>query len=58
MLTKMIYAAIAALTVTSSTPQSVKAAMIVNDATRSSTSPQTDDFHDVTVHHRYYGRWA
>jgi hypothetical protein len=58
MLANMICAAIAALVVTSNTPLPVKAAMIVSDAVRSSTSPQTDDLHDVTVHHRYYGRSA
>jgi hypothetical protein len=57
MLTKMIYAAMAALAVTSNTPQSLKVVMIVSDAVRSSASPQTDDLHD-SVHHRYYGRWA
>jgi hypothetical protein len=57
MLTKMIYAAKAALAVTSNTPQSLKVVMIVSDAVRSSASPQTDDLHD-SVHHRYYGRWA
>jgi hypothetical protein len=58
MLTQMICAAIAALAVTSNTPQPVKAAVIVSDAARSSRSPQTDDLHDVTFHHRYYGRSA
>ena len=58
MLTKMIYAAIATLAVTSNTAQPVKAVMIVCEAVRSSPLPQTDDFHDATVHHRYYGRWA
>jgi len=58
MLTTMIYAALAALAVTGNTAQPVNAVRIVCDAVRSSPSPQTDDFHDVTVHHRYYGRWA
>ena len=55
MLTKMIYAAMAALAVTSNTPQSLKVVMIVSDAVRSSASPQLVDLHDVTGHHRYYG---
>jgi hypothetical protein len=58
MLSKMIYAAIAALAVTSHAPQPVKVAIIVSDAVRSSTLPQTDDLYDVPVHHRYYGRSA
>lgn len=58
MLSQLIYAAIAALTVTSNAPQSLKAAVIISDATRSAASPRIADLHDVTVHHRYYGRWA
>ena len=58
MLSQMIYAAVAALMVTSRAPQPVKTAVIVSDATRWSSSPQTDDLYEITVHHRYYGRWA
>jgi hypothetical protein len=55
MLTKMIYAAIAALAVTSNAPQSLKAVVIISDASRSAASRQLVDLHDVTGHHRYYG---
>jgi hypothetical protein len=58
MLTKMIYAAIAALAVTSQTPQPLKAVVIISDAKRSAASPQIVDLHDVTGHHRYYGSSA
>jgi hypothetical protein len=58
MLTKLIYAAIAALAVTSQTPQSLKAVVIISDATRSAASPQIVDLQDVTGHRRYYGRSA
>ena len=58
MLTKMIYAAIAALAVTSNAPQSLKAVVIISDASRSAASPQLVDLHDVTGHHRYYGSSA
>ncbi len=58
MLTQMIYAAIAALMVTSNAPQPVKAPVIVSDATRWTSSPQRDDLYEITVHYRYYGRWA
>jgi hypothetical protein len=57
-LTRIIYATLATLTVISNPAQSVKAAVIISDATRSYPSPQTDDLHDVTGHHRYYGRSA
>jgi hypothetical protein len=58
MFTRIIYAALATLAVISNTAEPVKAAIIISDATRSFASPQTDDLHDVTGHHRYYGRSA
>jgi hypothetical protein len=58
MSTKIIYAAVATLAVISNTAPATKAAKIISDAARSYASPQTDNLHDVTVHHRYYGRSA
>jgi hypothetical protein len=58
MLTQIIYAALASLAVISNPAQPIKVAVIISDATRCYPAPQSDDLHDVTGHHRYYGRSA
>jgi len=58
MLTRIIYAVVATLAVIGNTAEPAKAAVIICDAGRWSASPQADDLHDVTGHHRYYGRSA
>jgi hypothetical protein len=60
MMTRIIYAALATTLalISNNTSEPVKAAFIISDATRSFASPQSDDLHDVTGHHRYYGRSA
>ena len=35
-----------------------KPATIISDSNRAPVSPQTGDYHDVAVHHRYYGSSA
>ena len=58
MLARIVYAAVATLAVIGNTAQPARAAMIISDAARWSASPRTDDLHDVTGHHRYYGSSA
>ena len=58
MLTRIIYAVVATLAVIGNTAEPANVAVIICDAARSSTSPPADDLHDITGHHRYYGRSA
>jgi hypothetical protein len=58
MLVRIVYAAVATLAVIGNTAQPASAAMIISDAARWSNSPRTDDLHDLTGHHRYYGNSA
>ena len=58
MLARIFYATVATLAVIGNTAPPARAAMIISDAGRCSGSLQTDDLHDVTGHHRYYGSSA
>jgi hypothetical protein len=57
MLTSILHAGVATLAAIGGSAQPAKAALIISDAARRSASPR-DDLHDVTGHHRYYGRSA
>lgn len=57
MLTSIIHAALASLAIIRHPARLAKAPLIISDAGRW-PAPPPDDLHDLTGHHRYYGRSA